>query len=252
MDAAGLSDQQVVQVTVEEVTRDPDWSVVGQVTNANCLSEGGAITLTVSGGFGALDYSWSNGATTKDLTDLNSGVHTVVITDIKGNQISQSYTVNTQPGPKKPSLFHDGNFLSATPAGSYQWSFNGVEIKDATSQTIELTLSGEYQVTIADEVGCTVVSDPFIFTVDHNMFNIYPVPTDGELKVDLSLKEAEIIILTVVDALGKQTPVGVYDLAAGNHNLTLDFNDSFANGVYMLMNNGKNFESNKLRFVLIR
>lgn len=41
----------------------------------------GEITLETSGGIPPLTYSWSNGATTKDLTGLTAGVYTVTVSD---------------------------------------------------------------------------------------------------------------------------------------------------------------------------
>ena len=41
----------------------------------------GSIDLSVSGGFGTFTYLWSNGATTEDLTGLDKGTYTVVVTD---------------------------------------------------------------------------------------------------------------------------------------------------------------------------
>ena len=41
----------------------------------------GSIDLTVSGGFGTFTYLWSNGATTEDLSALDKGTYTVVVTD---------------------------------------------------------------------------------------------------------------------------------------------------------------------------
>ena len=41
----------------------------------------GSIDLTVSGGFGAFTYLWSNGETTQDLNGLDKGTYTVIVTD---------------------------------------------------------------------------------------------------------------------------------------------------------------------------
>jgi len=251
-DPSGAVDQQQVQVTVSEITADPDWMLEGVVINANCLNQEGRIILEVSGGFGDLSFEWSNGATTRDLLDIPAGSYSVVVTDQKLNQTSESFLVNTQPGPQKPILSMDGDLLESTSAESYQWSFNGDEIEGATSRSIEVTLAGEYSVAITDGLGCTVMSDPFEVSFDSSELNVFPVPTDGKLNVEVVLMEAEVISIILLDQIGRQTPMGVYDLAAGRHKLKLNFNDSFANGVYMLMHNGKNFQSNLTRILLVR
>lgn len=57
--------------------------VGGQLNNlqANITQVNDDIVLTVSGGSGRYAYQWSNGATTKDITDAQPGMYTVVITD---------------------------------------------------------------------------------------------------------------------------------------------------------------------------
>jgi hypothetical protein len=252
VDEAGLTDEQQVQIVVTEITGDPEWSVTGEVENANCLDQDGAITLNVSGGFGEKEYSWSNGATTKDVSGLQSGVYSVTITDRKGNQTSGSYTVNTQPGPQKPFVSQDGNFLVSTPAESYQWSFNGEELEGATDQSVEVTLFGEYSVTVADELGCTIASDPIQVNFGISKLTAYPIPTNSDLNLELILDEPEVITFIVLNSMGQQTPMGVYDLAAGRHQLTLNFNESYSDGVYMLLNNSKRLESKITRFVILR
>ena len=55
------------------------------VTNDQCNAQGHFnIDVTVSGGQGPYTYKWSNGATTEDLTGVQSGNYTVTITDANG------------------------------------------------------------------------------------------------------------------------------------------------------------------------
>ena len=53
----------------------------GVVTNATCNgSNTGAVNLTVTGGVPPYTYSWSNGATTQDITGVAAGTYTVTVT----------------------------------------------------------------------------------------------------------------------------------------------------------------------------
>ena len=45
----------------------------------------GAIDLTVNGASGPFEFSWSNGATTEDISDLAPGIYTVTVTTVVGN-----------------------------------------------------------------------------------------------------------------------------------------------------------------------
>jgi hypothetical protein len=252
-DGAGLSDEQQVVIMVTEVTEEPVWTVTGTVKNANCLNEQGSIVLSVSGGFGELAYSWSNGATTRDIFDLASGVYSVIITDQKNNTNVKTFTVNTQPGPQKPMIsLESENVLVSTPASSYQWNLDGEVIEGETGQSIEVTLSGEYSVSITDDLGCTVMSDPYSISYEYSELNVYPNPTDGQFTAEVILMEDEMLSFVLIDEIGRQTPLKVADLKAGRHELEFTLSESLANGVYILMNNGKSFASNTNRIVLFR
>ena len=59
--------------------------------NITCASPGfnnGSIELTVTGGTPQYSYLWSNGSTSKDLTDLTPGTYSVTVTDINGCTIN--------------------------------------------------------------------------------------------------------------------------------------------------------------------
>jgi hypothetical protein len=56
-------------------------------------SNSGQIDATITGGTSPYTYSWSNGSTTPDLTDLSPGTYTLTITDANDCVTSASYTV---------------------------------------------------------------------------------------------------------------------------------------------------------------
>lgn len=66
----------------------------GTVTNTNVGEQTGAIDVTVSGGTAPYTYSWSNGATTQDISNLGAGVYTLTVTDNNGCFSTANYTVN--------------------------------------------------------------------------------------------------------------------------------------------------------------
>ena len=69
-------------------------SVAIVTNNSNCVGcSNGTITQTVSGGTSPYTYLWSNGATTKDLTNLAKGTYSVEIKDQNGCTANYTYAV---------------------------------------------------------------------------------------------------------------------------------------------------------------
>lgn len=81
------------------VVSSPDpISITGTTTNVNCFNgSSGAIDISVIGGTGPYSYSWSNGATTQDLTGIPAGTYTVTVNAPNASCNAQrTYTI-TQP-----------------------------------------------------------------------------------------------------------------------------------------------------------
>jgi gliding motility-associated-like protein/uncharacterized repeat protein (TIGR01451 family) len=71
-------------------------NVTAKIKNTNCKTPDiGSITLTVDGGSGNYDFSWSNGSNTQDIFSLVAGTYTVTITDNSdpNNKLIQAFNV---------------------------------------------------------------------------------------------------------------------------------------------------------------
>ncbi|MDP3461617.1 MAG: ice-binding family protein [Bacteroidales bacterium] len=157
--------------------------------------EGGSVTLTSSPAF---TYMWSNGETTQSIVVMNSGDFTVTVTDIHGCSATSDITaVTVLPvpiaiiTPNGPLAFCEGGsvLLTASQGTSYLWSTG------ETTQSILVTNSGDYFVTVSNGFDCSATS--LITTV-----TVYPLP-DAIITADgpLAFCEGESVTLTSSPAL---------------------------------------------------
>jgi large repetitive protein len=126
----------------------------------------GSIDLTPVGGTAPYTYSWSNGATTEDLSGLAAGTYTVIVNDANGSTggctatttvtITQPLAPLTVTTTQVDILCFDGTTgsIDLTPAGgtvpyTYSWS-NG-----ATTEDLSGLAAGTYTVIVNDANGST-------------------------------------------------------------------------------------------------
>lgn len=141
------------------VTEPSAITVTSQVTDVANQNDG-AVSLTVSGGATPYTYAWSNGATTKDISNLEPNNYTVTITD--ANQCSSVETIPVQTAmlrvnilTQSPACFGSTNGSATATVSNgaspytYKWN-NG-----ATAATISGVGAGTYTVTITDATGAT-------------------------------------------------------------------------------------------------
>jgi hypothetical protein len=136
-------------------------SISSVVANSNCTNSAtGAIDISVSGGTAPYFYTWSNGATIQDLTNLLGGTFAVTVTDNNGCTVSDSFqitqttglsitanVVNPTCGTTNNGLI-DISVFGGTPAYAYLWS-NGSSTQDLSGLG-----TGTYSVSVTDSNGC--------------------------------------------------------------------------------------------------
>lgn len=122
--------------------------------------QGGNVTLTAATGTA---YSWSNGQTTQSITVTQGGSYTVAVNNGTGcaavsNPVVVSVTNATPVSITNsgPTTFCPGGSvtLTASSGSSYSWT-NG-----QTTQSITVSQSGNYSVSVNNGNGCTSVSLP--------------------------------------------------------------------------------------------
>ena len=136
--------------------------------NISCNgSNDGSLQSSVSGGTAPYIYSWSNGATTDSIFNLNSGSYTVIVTDNSGCIDSSTFII-TEPQVFTASLTGNNLLCNNDNSGSITTSINGGTLPyailwntGATTNNISSLSIGTYYVDITDNNGC-VTSDTII------------------------------------------------------------------------------------------
>lgn len=87
-------------------------------------------------------------------------------------------------------------------------------------------------------------------SVDANAVNVYPNPVNGVAKVNMTLANSENVVVEIYNAVGqKVASVNYGDLAAGKHNLDVDFSSLEAGVYYVNVTSGTQVISKKVTCV---
>lgn len=180
----------------------------------------GSVDLTVMGGTAPYLFTWSNGTTNEDLTDVAAGTYTVVVTDANGcTSAALQATVAEGAGPSSAFLPSTTSTFTGEPVEFFNlstwgaqvsWDFGDGNSSTDTEPVHTYTLPGIFTVTLTVTVdGCTAVSSQQV-VVD---VSTGIVPTTDELArvwldgqhvvVDLQQQRADEVVITVLDAAGR-------------------------------------------------
>ena len=135
------------------------------VTNVACFGDNtGSVLTSVSGGNGAFNYTWSNGANTPNISYLTAGNYTVSVHDIMNCTASFSVQVSQPPlltlvTTQTNVVCNGGNTGSATAnvsggAGSYSYNWSNGQ---TTSQITQLG-QGLVHITVTDANTCSATA----------------------------------------------------------------------------------------------
>jgi hypothetical protein len=128
-----------------------------------------------------------------------------------------------------------GSNLVASPASSYQWYLNGVQIPGAVNQTFDPIYNGYYMAEITDSNGCVVLSVPFHYLFNNipeselNEYSIYPNPAKEIINI-IGLKgRSEIFITDITGKLLKSIIV-----SDGKNNEEVIYTGDLVTGIYII------------------
>ncbi|MBA2406546.1 MAG: PKD domain-containing protein [Chitinophagales bacterium] len=174
---------------------------------------------------------------------------TLVTTNASGTDsvtFNDYITVNSTP--PAPTITLVGITLTSSPASSYQWQFNSVDIAGATSQSYTATQTGLYNVVITDSNGCVSsagvnVTITAINEVEGSDYvSIYPNPSNGNFVIDLlNAQINDEITIIVMDVFGRivfsyqenaiakdwKTEIDLIEIATGVYVIEVKLKDSY-------------------------
>lgn len=151
----------------ELITETPtSINIVPIETNLTCFQDSsGIIQTTINGGVGPYLYSWSNGATTSFISNLPIGNYSLIVADSLGCTSSISSSIS-QPNQLQESAQVTAVKCFGENTGSIDVSVSGGTIpyiytwsNGETTQDLNNTPSGNYQLTTADINGCSLISN---------------------------------------------------------------------------------------------
>jgi len=158
------------------------------ISNETCGDQTGAINLLTGGGTSPLTYSWSNGATTQNLNNLNAGTYSVTVTDANGCTANSSGNVVNNAGTLAANITSQSNPLCGNNNGSINITVSGGTApysfawsNGATSEDISGLAAGSYSCSVSDGTGCVVIIGPLTLNNSSGTLAISNVTVNGEV-----------------------------------------------------------------------
>jgi outer membrane protein OmpA-like peptidoglycan-associated protein len=202
------------------------------VRNLNCFADNkGSIEVSVTGGALPYLYTWSNGATSEDLSNAMAGKYSIQVEDSKGCKKSMSATIEqptkleikAEPIANIKCSGEETGGISITASGGaapyrYLWS-NG-----ASTQKLANVPAGQYTANVSDANGCAAVytavvtePNPLIKTIDA----ITDIRCSGDSSGSIHISVREGVAPYSFKWSNGSSKEDITGLVAGNYKLTI-------------------------------
>ncbi|MFN5149658.1 MAG: T9SS type A sorting domain-containing protein, partial [Flavobacteriia bacterium] len=234
---------EVINYTVGNTTNGVAASSV--VIDELCADAAGAIDLTITGGTGPFDVTWSTGPVTEDLSGLSAGTYTATIVDQNdGCTFSETISINNIL-----TVFNASSIMTyATCATCAEGSVNVIIANSsnytfnwsngATTEDVFGLIPGVYSVVITSAQGCDTtmtfnilntasVDDLSASTLD---MSVYPNPTSSKFTVSLFMPAGLTGSLSVTDVIGKE----ILSVPVSESGITEFGRNDMKDGVYFI------------------
>ena len=246
-----------------KVEENSDLSVLLSPNYLECYQEGqGEILATVSGGTAPFNYLWSTGATTQNVSGLNTGAYTLTVTDADGCSYKQATYIGIKTLSLSSSVVSptcnggDDGEISITGVRNGTEPYTYVWDTGDTTETITGIPSGRYTVIVTDSFGCTLTKSinladkkqlSLSFSVSPRDCNpdadaeVFLEGSGGEGPYEIYLGDSMVTspvilpgngdyVFTMMDALGCETTKTLTISSSDNLNLTTNISQPSCNG----------------------
>ena len=139
-------------------------------------------------------------------------------------------TVRQAVTVSKPVITQTGSILNSSFSTGNQWYLNGNIIKGATNATYSPLQSGNYQVAVTLNGGCTILSDNYNYAVvaikpgtntDIGLV-VFPIPASSTITIVFNAKASNDLTISIINAAGQIVYKGGQKLTGGNFSTVLD------------------------------
>ncbi len=219
----------------------------------------GLVNSTVNGGTLNYTYSWNNGQTTPNLTNLVTGWYILTVTDARNCQLTDSAFVDepsaltlVSEATSATSNANNGKAWTqasgATPPYTYLWNDGSAQNTD-TARNLQ---TGIYIVTVTDAQGC----------VAKDTVEVIPAPSPAEISM-FPNPNGGTFTLTNLASLGLDEPIYIEIIERGGGRIletieiidrdiyTITLGDAYVGGLYFVrVRNSRGIEVRK--FALIK
>ena len=173
----------------------------------------GTATLSTTGGTPNYTYNWGGGTTGAAQTALTAKTYQVTVTDSKSCTATTSVVIGEPAAALSATTSKTNTTATALPVGgtspyTYTWSTSPAQ----NTATATGLAKGTYTVTVKDANLCnttatvTVLGPNSIETISAGIttLNVYPNPSNGVFNLEVSLKDASDLTISVSDIAGRK------------------------------------------------
>ncbi|HNQ68923.1 MAG TPA: T9SS type A sorting domain-containing protein [Bacteroidales bacterium] len=206
-----------------------------------------SIDLSVAGSVAPYTYLWSSGSTNEDINNLTAGDYTITVTDSYNCTATETISITEPEALNIEFTVTDdttnnclGEIFAEVTGGILPYDYQWYDPQMQDTQTADSLCSGHYMLVVSDANGCIVSEIAFVNSgnvgISSNVFNqelnVYPIPSDGIINIDLSesynLYDAgTIIILNISGQI-------IYETKIADRIISTDLSKIANSGLYLI------------------